>query len=106
MPRRPPGALRATPLTTREIRRALLRYRQVLRRPGRWVYLPQPDCPCCDVTYERDLLAEAIRTLPPRAAGALRRRVGEVDEELLRRSLPDPYADPGRPWWHRRLFAD
>ncbi|MFI0895524.1 hypothetical protein [Streptomyces sp. NPDC020983] len=91
--------------------RALATYEGFLRRPGRVLYLPVQDCPCCDVAGSRDDVEDILRALPPRARRELQRVVARLDAELERRTLPDPFAAaraPGRrhrrrPWWHRRL---
>lgn len=51
----------------------------------------------------RDVLDVAIRALPKRFARELRKLVSPLDEAVAAKTLPDPFADPARPWWHRRL---
>ncbi|MFB7864393.1 hypothetical protein [Streptomyces sp. NPDC056069] len=59
----------------------------------------------------RDLLALVISRLPPRARHELALLVEGLDEELYRRTLPDPFAprqpwyQPGE-WWHHRLYDE
>ncbi len=57
-----------------------------------------------DPPYTRDVIEEAVRALPPRAAGVLAAAVRPIDRMAFARTLPDPFADPGGPWWHRRLW--
>ncbi|GLW68149.1 hypothetical protein Kpho02_04480 [Kitasatospora phosalacinea] len=140
MARKPPGAVRALPRRrpTRPVRRlqglprrtrtavhriealglgagavaeALHTYERFLRRPGRHLYVPRADCPCCDPLTARDVLETALHRLPRPARAPLRALVERLDEEFLHRTLPDPLAarpDGTRPaaWWHRRLRAD
>lgn len=90
---------------------ALATYEGFLRRPGRVLYLPVSDCPCCDVADARDDVEDLLRALPPRARRELGRVVARLDAELERRTLPDPSAaarapdwrHQRRPWWHLRL---
>ncbi|MFB7947898.1 hypothetical protein ACFC6L_23630 [Kitasatospora phosalacinea] len=134
MPRKPPGAVRvverqrpARPVrrlqglprrTLAAVRRiealgpgpgavaeALHTYERFLRRPGRYLYIPWPNCPCCDPPAARDVLETALHRLPHPARTPLRTLVARLDEEFRHRTLPDPLAAPA-PWWHRRLRAD
>ncbi len=84
---------------------SLATYRREIRRPGRWLRLLENDCPCpaCDVTHHRDVLEAAMHALPGPAARELRRIVDALDDEFLRKTLPDPHAPPDLPWWHRRV---
>jgi hypothetical protein len=90
---------------------ALATYEGFLRRPGRVLYVPVQDCPCCDVADSRDDIEDLLRALPPRARRELERVVAPLDAELERRTLPDPFATARapsrrhrrRPWWHLRL---
>ncbi|GLW53776.1 hypothetical protein [Kitasatospora phosalacinea] len=135
MPRKPPGAVRVVPRQrpARPVRRlqglprrtraavhriealglgpgavaeALHQYEGFLRRPGRYLYVPWPTCPCCDPLYARDVLETALHRLPRPARTPLRVLVDRLDEEFRRRTLPDPLAAHPAPWWHRRLRAD
>ncbi|MFD7582032.1 hypothetical protein [Kitasatospora sp. NPDC059803] len=93
--------------------RALGQYEEFLRQPGRWLYVPLPDCPCHDVLGARDEIEAMLPALLPRARCELGRIVAGLDTEFERRTLPDPYAArrpssvrpdaSGRPWWYRRL---
>lgn len=90
------------------VSRALDRYRRFLRRPGRWLYVPWPDCPCCDPVDARDELEAALRALPRGARAELRRVVAPLDDEFRRRTLPDPTASSisswhAAAWWRQRL---
>ncbi|GAA3352415.1 hypothetical protein GCM10017744_001280 [Streptomyces antimycoticus] len=87
---------------------ALHRYESFLKKPGRYLYLPWDDCPCCDPTDARDTLEDALRRLPPAARGGLREIVARLDEEFLRRTLPDPWAASvsswhAAAWWRQRI---
>lgn len=97
--------------------RALHRFRGFLASPpGRRPRYPEYaecSCPgCCvadDVTCARDILAEVLLRLPPAARSDLGRTVRALDEEFLRRTLPDPFARSGwngHLWWHRRLRGE
>ena len=89
---------------------ALASYRRAVRRPGRWLDLRLDRCPCpsCDPVDQRDVLEEALRRLPPAASRELRRIVNALDEEFLRKTLPDPSAFRlsawhAQAWWRQRL---
>ena len=137
MGRRPPGAVRATlrqksrerirpidgissrtrfaidrmesqHLWRNAVADALIRYRNLLRRPGRYLYISwSAGCPICEDHEARDVLDEALRRLPPRARADLAGLVTPLDEEFLHRTLPDPLAhrDPWRAsaWWRQRI---
>lgn len=70
------------------IAEALYRYERFLHQPGRYLYVPRADCPCCNPTHARDVLADALRKLPPPARAGFRRILTPLDEEFLRRTLP------------------
>lgn len=60
-------------------------------------------CPCCaQAPEQRDVLRAALTGLPARPARDLRRLVGPMDDLVLRRTVPGPYAPPGLPWWYGR----
>lgn len=89
---------------------ALNTYNRFLRQPGRWLYVPFYDCPCCDPIDARDTLDEALRSLAPRARADLNRVVMQLDVEFERRTLNDPQAHLrsawrafGPAWWRRRI---
>ncbi|MFG1780739.1 hypothetical protein ACGFIG_30485 [Micromonospora sp. NPDC049048] len=88
---------------------ALTSYRRAIWRSGRWLEL-LGDCPCpsCDPVGQRDILEGAMRRLPPAARRELRRVVDALDEEFLRKTLPDPRAAElnawdAQAWWRHRL---
>lgn len=92
---------------------ALRHYRAFLRQPGRYLGLcfevsPHPESSLVNVANARDLLQEALCSLPPSARAELGRLVAALDTELRRRTLPDPLAHRrvrcGGGWWHRRLY--
>ncbi|MFF7776214.1 hypothetical protein ACFZCG_17510 [Streptomyces tanashiensis] len=100
-----------------DTRTALRSYRTFLARPGRYLYLLRTTCGCDDcelgenVAVARDLLDLVLSRLPARARGELAALVGELDEELRRRTLPDPFAyrqpwHQGGGWWHGRIFDE
>lgn len=87
---------------------AFAEYRWFLRRPGRYIYLPKPACPCCDPAEARDTLEYALRRLRRSARAEFSRLVTKMDEEFYRRTLPDPrpYRQPGpfNGWWYHRIY--
>ncbi|MET8233044.1 hypothetical protein ABZS77_20480 [Micromonospora sp. NPDC005298] len=90
---------------------ALADYRHAVRRSGRWLDLPPDYCTCdtCDVVDQRDVLGVALRRLPPAARRELQRLVDPLDEEFLRKTLPDPLAAVrsdwhAQAWWRQRLW--
>lgn len=90
------------------VAKALHQYERFLRQSGRYLYLPWDECPCCDPTDARDILEEALRRLPPAARAGLGRIVAPLDEEFLRRTLPDPRAASvsswhAAAWWRQRI---
>ncbi|MFF2776103.1 hypothetical protein ACFVU3_14450 [Streptomyces sp. NPDC058052] len=59
----------------------------------------------------RDLLALILSRLPHHARRELAALVDGLDEELSRRTLPDPFAHRqfwyrGGAWWHRRAYDE
>jgi hypothetical protein len=48
-------------------------------------------------------LEQALQALPRRSARRLRHLLDPLDALFAARTLPDPLADPGSPWWRRRL---
>ncbi|MFD8632699.1 hypothetical protein [Streptomyces sp. NPDC059533] len=85
------------------------RWRALAHRPGPWVTYPVDDvCDCCDPfsgAEVRAVLEAVCRALPRRAAAELRALLAPVDARFLARTLNDPFAAPGDPWWSRRLTA-
>lgn len=94
------------PLEPGDVARALRDWESLARRG--LVYRPGSN-PCgipqCCGPGPRGVLEEAIRYLPRRAKPGLRRVVRQIDELYLSRTLPDPLADLGSPWWERRRPA-
>lgn len=95
---------------TGSVATALDGYRRTIRQSGRWLDLRLDECPCptCDPVDQRDVLGDALRLLPPAARRELRRVVDALDEEFLRKTLPDPRAAElsawhARAWWRQRL---
>ncbi|TXS52321.1 hypothetical protein [Streptomyces sp. t39] len=95
---------------------ALESYRRFLALPGRPLYLRLSICGCTgcdlqdDVAAARDVLELVLRRLPPRARKELAALLAPLDEELSRRTLPDPFAHRrpwrGDGWWHRRIYHE
>lgn len=94
---------------------ALRLCRWFLAQPGRYLYMEPTGCPCPgghfdDTAPARDAIERMLMLLPPRPRRELERIVGPLDEELWRRTLPDPHAYriPGRGGerWHQRLYHD
>ncbi len=95
-------------------RTALETCRHFLTLPGRWLYLRRDYCGCeqCDLRHDiavaRDLLELVVSRLPPRPRRELEALLADLDEELWRRTVPDPFAhrQPHRrgAWWHQRLY--
>nr|WP_260859711.1 hypothetical protein [Streptomyces cupreus] len=89
--------------------RALRRYQDFLSPAGRRTRYPYgDDCGCrgCslrDVRHARGVLGTVLRNLPPRDRAELARVIKGLDAEYRARTLPDPLAEPGLRWWHRRL---
>lgn len=79
--------------------RDLREYARVAHRTGASLTL---ECPCCEPDT-RWTLEEALRALPPRSRKALRAVIAKFDEEIRRKTLPDPAAPPEWPWWERRI---
>ncbi|MFD3869430.1 hypothetical protein [Streptomyces sp. NPDC058623] len=61
-----------------------------------------------NVALARDLLELVVRRLPPCARRDLEALLARLDDELWRRTLPDPFAyrESHRRggWWHWRLY--
>lgn len=99
-----------------DTRIALQCFRTFLARPGRPLYVRRTPCGCDDcelgenVAVARDLLALVLSRLPPRARRELAALVAELDEELRRRTLPDPFAYRQTwrrgGWWHGRIYDE
>lgn len=92
---------------------ALRHYRAFLRQPGRYLDLcfpvsPHPESSLVDVANARDVLQEALCSLPQPPRAELGRVVACLDAEFRRRTLPDPHAYRRLrwhgEWWHRRLY--
>ena len=79
--------------------RELRQYARVAHRYRiRWTF----DCPCCEPST-RETLDSALWALPPRSRSALRALIRPLDALILQKTLPDPTAPPGWPWWQRRI---
>ncbi|MFF3212418.1 hypothetical protein ACFYYB_17335 [Streptomyces sp. NPDC002886] len=86
---------------------ALSAWRAMVHQRGPWVIYPDwgDDCPCCDPAWgnHREALEVFCHLLPRRAARELRTVLAPIDARFLARTLNDPYAPWGDPWWRRRL---
>ncbi|MFJ2376806.1 hypothetical protein ACIOZL_29220 [Streptomyces sp. NPDC087769] len=76
---------------------ALRHYRAFLRQPGRYLDLcfpvsPHPESSLVDLANARDVLQEALCSLPQPPRAELGRVVACLDAEFRRRTLPDPHA--------------
>ncbi|WP_407837709.1 hypothetical protein ACE1OC_17005 [Streptomyces sp. DSM 116496] len=89
--------------------RALSAWRGVVYGRGpSWIIYPSwdEDYPCCQPVWggdHRGTLEAFCLSLPRRAVRELRAVLAPLDARFLARTLPDPYAPPGDPWWRRRL---
>lgn len=83
------------------------RWHALAHKPGPWVmYAADECCECCDPfagASVRVVLEAACHALPPACARELRTLLAPLDARFLARTLPDPFAPPGDPWWERRL---
>ncbi|WP_017590206.1 hypothetical protein [Nocardiopsis ganjiahuensis] len=92
--------------------KALNRYERFLaasRREDPFPDIEVSDCPGCtlnNVRHFRDVLEHVLRKLPRGARRELSRHLVPLDARYLRRTLPNPFAYPDQPWWHRRFDAD
>lgn len=80
----------------------------MLRRPGRYLHLYPESEVFWDVVTIRDQLEQELVALSPRRRRQFRRVVEPLDDELRRRTLPDPDAAATSPWhaaawWRQRL---
>jgi hypothetical protein len=57
---------------------------------------------CCG-PGPRATLETVLRRLPTWAQPEFRQVIGPTDELFLARTLQDPCADPGAPWWEQRI---
>ncbi|MFF3017290.1 hypothetical protein [Streptomyces sp. NPDC057939] len=95
---------------------ALAAYRGFLALPGKYLYLRLSICGCDqhefldNVAVARDLLETAVSRLPPRPRRELEGLLARLDDELWRRTLPDPFAyrqaHRRGGWWHWRLYHE
>ncbi|MFI9544687.1 hypothetical protein ACIHAR_12240 [Streptomyces sp. NPDC052016] len=102
-----------SPGTTRA---ALETLRRFLSSPDRYVYVRHGYCPCdgCEATTNaavaREVLDLMLPVLPHYARRDLESLPAELDGELRRRTLPDPFAHrrSGRrgAWWLARLYHE
>ncbi|MGW6707751.1 hypothetical protein ACWGDE_23070 [Streptomyces sp. NPDC054956] len=90
--------------------RALSAWRAMAYRRGPWVIHPDRyrDCPCCEPPWgdDREALEVLCHLLTRRAARELRAVLAPLDARFLARTLADPYAPAGDPWWRRRLETE
>lgn len=98
--------LERTRLGPGAVAEAIATYERFLRRPGRPLYRPWHECPCCDPVYARDTLQDVLGALPSATGRDLRLLVARLDVEFERKTLPDPRpprVGENRNWWHFRL---
>lgn len=89
---------------TGAVAEALAAYRGFLRQPGRYLYVSEHDSRYSDPVEARNTLGAALIRLPPAARAELRSAIAPLDDEFLRRTLPDPAGDHGAAaWWRQRL---
>jgi hypothetical protein len=92
-----------------DVAEALRAYRSFLRQPGRWLQAEAIDCPCCDPLQARDDLQAVLAALPRPARDELKRIVSPLDDDFLRRTVPDPFRQRGHGpyadgWWRHRIL--
>jgi len=124
VPRRPPVPRRARPsseidgvsratcfaldrldhrgISARTVAGHLATWRRAAARPARDLHRPFGDELIYVAPPARDHLQEAMDALPARRARELRALVDPVDAVILRRTVNNPRADQGQPWWHGR----
>ncbi|BBG03997.1 hypothetical protein PSA01_47790 [Pseudonocardia saturnea] len=90
-------------LRPEQIAGALAEWRRMARRSRRELSNASDDDVQHSGPLARDVLDTAVRVLPRRSSRTLRALVRSPDEAIAAKTLPDPFADPARPWWHRRL---
>lgn len=88
--------------------RALSAWRATVYQRGPWVIYPDwgGECPCCHPPGDgdqRETLEAFCHVLTRRAARELRAVLAPLDARFLARTLGDPHAPPGAPWWRRRV---
>ncbi|MFD7262292.1 hypothetical protein [Streptomyces sp. NPDC059874] len=83
--------------------RAFRHWHWTAHQRGPWGVYPEHD-QCCDPSTGCRGTLERVRLSLPRPAGReLRAVLAPLDERFLARTLNDPFAPPGDPWWCRRL---
>ncbi|WP_326566310.1 hypothetical protein VSH64_31110 [Amycolatopsis rhabdoformis] len=85
-----------------QVGRAVRDLRQYARDSHRVGSAASLGCPCCE-PGTRWTLEVALQALPPRSRVALRALLRPFDDEIRRKTLPDPTAPPDSPWWERRV---
>ncbi|WP_091400939.1 hypothetical protein [Micromonospora saelicesensis] len=88
-----------------DVGRALRGWTDKVRGPARDLLDDFGGCPCgCTSDYrDREVLDIALRSLTGKTARELRRVVSAADDLFLSRTLANPWADPGDPWWEQRI---
>ena len=90
-------------VSSQSVARALATWRTVVRRPASVLAAPHNDWVELIGPMAREELERALRTLSRRHAAPLRAEIAVLDEAFRARTVPDPWADPARPSWRRRL---
>jgi hypothetical protein len=86
-----------------DVLRALRTWLGNVRGPARQLVDDFGGCPCGCTLDHREVLDIALASLPTKAARELRSIVDAADQLFVDRTLPDLWADPGDPWWKRRM---
>ena len=97
--------LERTRLGPGSVARALAQWKRTVHLRGVSALLEEVvrhGCPCCDPTEAREVLQKALALLEPRARRELLAIVEPLDNLFRDRTIDDPQASPGQPWWHRR----
>lgn len=85
------------------------RWHALAHKPGPWVmYASDEFCECCDPfagAAVRAVLEAVCHALPRHGARELRAVLAPLDARFLARTLADPFAAPGSPWWAGRLVS-
>jgi len=89
-----------------EVAHAFRRWNATARRPrgNADPFYERDDTPLCSDDYHvRTLLEATLHALRRKARRELSTVVGPADERVLQHTLNNPFADPGLPWWMRRI---
>lgn len=86
------------------VARALTEWKRAVHRPISSLLQDTVNagCPCCDPLEHRDVLAQALAGLGPKARREIQAQVKPLDELFQRRTHHDPLTAAELPWWRRR----